>query len=178
MKGKPTMKVRSLWCLLFLTVTPGAWTQYPFAPQPMPLTGSTLGANLRNAAAATQTQSAIVRKGAYDWGRRAGWASYRAEQFQQDFAIAQGQFLALRQQFNVLGNLALQSGQARAGNAATELDAGLNIIAELFTFLQNQFNAGALDRKTIVRTCGALEDAIREWERELKANSSRIGFIW
>ena len=88
------------------------------------------------------------------------------------------QFFGLRQQFNVLGNLALQSGRPRAGNAVTELDAGLNVIGELFPFLQNEFNTGALDRKTIVRTCGALEDAMREWEREFKKNSSRIGLIY
>jgi len=50
--------------------------------------------------------------------------------------------------------------------------------SELFTFLEGQFNAGTLDRNTIVRTCRAFEDAMREWERELRKNSSRMGLVW
>lgn len=167
--------------LAFCAATPRGWTQYqvvPVYPQPSVLTGPTQGATLRNAAAATSTQAGIVRKWADDWGRRAGWPTYRAEHFQSDFASAQMQFFGLRQQFNVLGNLALQLGRPRADNAVAELDAGLNIIAELFTFLQTQFNVGTLDHKTIVRTCRALEDAMREWEREFKRNSSRIGLLY
>jgi hypothetical protein len=167
--------------LAFCAAAPRGWTQYqvvPVYPQSQVLTGPTPGATLRNAAAATSTQADIVRKGAADWGRRAGWSSYRADQFQTDFANVQMQFFGLRQQFNTLGNLALQLGHPRADNAIAELDAGLNVIAELFTFLQTQFNAGALDYKTVVRTCRALEDAMREWQRGLKRNSSRIGLIW
>jgi hypothetical protein len=163
---------------LFLAITPGARTQYLGAPQPPALVGPTLGASLRNAAAATHAQAGLVRKGASDWGRRASTSAYSAAQFQQDYATAQFQFQMLREQFNGLGNLALQLGRPRANNAVAELDAGLNIIAELFTFLADQFNAGTLDHKTIVRTCRALEDAMREWERELKKNSSRIGLVW
>ena len=164
--------------LAFFSLTPGALTQLLGPPQPPALVGPTLGASLRNAAAATQAQSAMVRKGANDWGRRASSGSYNAAQFQQDFATAQFQFRMLREQFNGLGSLALQLGRPNANNAVAELDAGLNIITELFTFLQNQFNAGTLDHQTIVRTCRALEDAMREWERELKKNSSRIGLVF
>jgi hypothetical protein len=166
--------------LLFLVVMPGGWTQYPFPPPPQPgaLVGPTLGASLRNAAASAQTQADTVRKGAADWGRRAAWSNYRVENFQQDYANMQMQFAGLRNQFNWLGNLTLQLGRPRADNAATELDAGLNIIAELFTFLESEFNAGQLDRKTIVRTCRTFEDAIRAWQRELQKYSSRIGLAW
>lgn len=164
--------------LVFFATAPGARTQYLGAPQPPALVGPTLGASLRNAAAATQVQAGLVRKGANDWGRRASTSAYSAAQFQQDYATAQLQFPMLREQFNGLGNLALQLGRPRASNAVAELDAGLNIIAELFTFLADQFNTGTLDHKTIVRTCRALEDAMREWERELKKNSSRIGLVW
>ena len=87
-------------------------------------------------------------------------------------------FQALRAQFNEMGSIALQLGRPRASNAVVELDAGLNIIAELFPFLESQFNLGTLDRNTIVRTCRSLEDAMREWERELKKNSSRMGLVW
>lgn len=181
--------LRSLCCLLFkslslsgailgfLAVVPGARTQYLGPPQPPALAGSTLGASMRNAAAATHAQAEIVRKGANDWGRRANSASYGAY-FQQDFQTFQFQFQLLREQFNGLGALAFQLGRPRASNAVAELDAGLNIIAELFTFLGGQFNAGTLDRQTIVRTCRAFEDAVREWDREFKKSSSRIGLVW
>ena len=77
-----------------------------------------------------------------------------------------------------MGNLALQLGRPRADNAVAELDAGLNIITELFTFLENQFNVGPLDQKTIVCTCRALDETMREWEREMKKNTSRMGVVW
>lgn len=164
--------------LSLLAITPGARTQYLGPPQAPALVGPTLGASLRNAAAATQAQSGMVRKGANDWGRRASSGAYNAAQFQQDFATAQFQFRMLHEQFNGLASLALQLSRPNANNAVAELDAGLNIIAELFTFLENQFNAGTLDHQTIVRTCRALEDAVREWERELKKSSSRIGLVF
>src|SRR5262245_11409054 len=153
----------------FLILGPTARTQYypnipPGYPVPPPqpgLSGPTLGANLRSAAAATQQQADIVRRGAVDWARRANAAGYSMPQLQQDFGNMQFQFQALRNQFNVLGNLALQLGRPRANNAAAELDAGLNTIAELFTFLQNQYNAGTLERRTIVRTANALADAMQ-----------------
>ena len=164
--------------LLFLTLTPGAKTQYLGVPQSPALVGPTLGASLRNAASATHAYVEAIRRGANDWGRRANSGLYRADQFQADFTNMQLHYQALRQQFNGLGSLVLQSGGPRANNAVAELDAGLSIIAELFAFLQGQFNAGTLDQKTIVRTCRALEDAMREWQRELKKNGSRIGMVW
>jgi hypothetical protein len=170
--------------LVFLIVAPAAQTQYPgippgypVPPQPPALSGPTFGANLRNAAHATQTQAAIVRRGAGDWARRANSAGYSAAQLQQDFANMQFQFQALREQFNLLGSLALQLGRPRANNAVAELDSGLNTIGELFTFLQSQYNAGTLDRRTIVRTCEAFADAMRVWEQELQKNTSRLGLV-
>lgn len=171
-RGRRRRQCFSLACaiLAFFAVMPGGWTR----PQQY-LVGPTPAATLRNAAAATDTQANILIKAAYDWGRRAGWANYGAAQFQPDFAYSQMQFWTLRQHFNAAGNLALQSGRARANNAVAELDAGLNTIAELYSFLQEQFNAGTLDNKTLVRTCRVLEDAMKVWQRELKKNSSRIG---
>ena len=90
----------------------------------------------------------------------------------------QFQFQALREQFNMLGTLALQLGRPRANNAVAELDSGLTTIGELFTFLQSQYNAGTLDRRTIVRTCSAFADAMRVWEQELQKNTSRLGLVW
>jgi len=164
--------------LLVLSLSPSVWTQYPVAAQPPALTGSTLGADLRNAAAVTQSQADIVRNAANEWGRRAKSESYSAEFFQRDLANMQFQFQTLRDQFNLLGALALQLGHPPASNAAAELDAGLNVIAELLTFLRKRFNAGTLEHQTIVRTCRAFEDAVWEWERELRKNSARLELVW
>jgi hypothetical protein len=166
----------AIW--LVLSVSPAAWTQYPFAPQPAAPTGPTLGSELRNAAAATQSQADIVRRAANEWGHRASSESYRAEFFQQDFANLQAQFQTLRDRFNILGSLAVHLGHPPANNAAAELDAGLNIIAELFAFLGRRSSAGTLDRPTIVRTCRAFEDALWEWERELRKGSARLELVW
>src|SRR6185503_11641695 len=59
-----------------MALVPGGRGQYPFTPPPTAVTGPTLGGSLRNALVATQTQASLVRKGAYDWGRRAVWATY------------------------------------------------------------------------------------------------------
>src|SRR5262245_5323555 len=163
---------------VFVALGPGGWTQYPFTPPPAVGLGPTPGASLRNAAAATLTQAGLVRKAAYDWGRRAGWATYTADHFQNDFSNMQLQFQVLRSQMNGLVSLVAGLDRPRANNAAAELDAGLNVISELFTFLSNQFNAGTLDRNTIVRTCRAFEDAMRQWEREFKKNDVRLGVVW
>jgi hypothetical protein len=121
--------LRSLRCLLFksvsvlavglgfLAATPVARTQYLGPPQRPALVGPTVGASLRNAAAATHAQSGMVRKGAYDWGRRASAGTYNNLQFQQDFETVQFQFRMLREQFNGLASLALQLGRPRANNA-------------------------------------------------------------
>lgn len=167
----------AIMMLLFLVATPGGWTQFPM-PQQSALVGATPGATLRNAAAATQNQAGMVTKLANDWGRRANSAGYNNALFEQDYANLQSQFMMLRQQFNWLGTQALQLGRPQADNAVAELDAGLNIIAELFTFLSSQYNAGTLDRRTITRTCRSFEEAMREWQRELKKNSSRMGLVW
>jgi hypothetical protein len=44
-----------LFAIVFVSLmafVPGGWTQYPFTPAPPAVIGPTLGANLRNAAAA------------------------------------------------------------------------------------------------------------------------------
>ena len=171
--------LRFLCCLLFFGMTPGAWTQYPLTPAPSAaLTGPTLGASMRNAAAATLAQAENVRRMADDWGRRANSGSYNVDQFQRDFGTLQIQSQMLRDQFNGLASLALQSGSPRANNAVAELDAGLNIIAELSDFLVNQFNAGSLNRQTITRTCTAFAAAMGEWQQEFRKNSSRMDLVF
>ncbi|MCI0748010.1 MAG: hypothetical protein L0Y58_21595 [Verrucomicrobia subdivision 3 bacterium] len=164
-----------LWTLLFFSLVvppPDARTQFPSPPA---LTGSTLGTNLRNAAAATHTQATVLRTALDNWSRRANSGTYTGDDFQRDFVNVQSQFQALRNQFDWLGQLALQLGRPRADNAVAELDAGLNIIAELFIFLDQQFAAGTLDRATILRTARVFQKAVQEWERELRKNTSRLG---
>jgi hypothetical protein len=142
------------------------------------LIGPTPGASLRNAGAATLTQAGIVRNAANAWGRRANSGTYRAEHFQQDYSNMLSQYQTLRNQFNWLASLTAQQGSPRTQNAVAELDAGLNVIAELFSFLEGQYTAGTLDRNTIVRTSRSFEDAMREWERELRKLNSRLGLAW
>ncbi len=170
---------RGLLALLLLTFllapSPAGWTQYPGAP---PLAGSTLGQSLRNSAAATQNQLTALRNAADNWYRRATSANYGDAELRQDYDNVLWQFQSLRAQFNYLAQLALQLGRPRADNAVAELDAGLNIIAELFTFLQEQYAAGTLDRATVQRTARLFQKAIREWELELRKNTSRLGIVW
>ena len=173
--GRSLFAVLLVWCL---AAGSGARTQDPFAPQPPALIGPTPGASLRNAGASTLTQAGIARNAANAWGRRASSGIYRTEHFQQDYSNMLSQFQALRNQFNWLASLTAQQGSARTQNAVAELDAGLNVIAELFAFLESQYNAGTLDRNTVVRTTRAFEDALREWERELRRNNSRLNLVW
>jgi len=161
---------------LLLAPRPTGWTQYPGVPPP--LAGSTLGQNLRNAAAAVQTQVTALRNAADNWTRRAQSANYGDADLRRDYDNVLWQFQNLRNQFNYLGQLALQLGRPRADNAVAELEAGLNIISELFVFLQEQYAAGTLDRATVERTARLFQRAIREWELELRRNTSRLGIVW
>jgi hypothetical protein len=97
------------------------------------------------------------------------------DQFQADFRTLQFQFQALRDRFNWMASLAVQSSRPQVHNALAELDAGLNIISELFVFLDEHFTAGTLDRATHVRTCRTLEDVMRQWEGELRRNGALFG---
>lgn len=142
------------------------------------LVGSTLGQNLRNAAALTYNESAQMRMFVDHWSGRARAGIYTDAKFRHDYATALGRFATLRTQFNYVAELALQLGRPRADNAVAELDAGLAKILELFEFLRDEYNAGTLDRTTLLRTTAALQKALREWERELRRNGSRLGVIW
>jgi hypothetical protein len=161
--------------VLLLSPLPHAWSQY--VPPPA-LTGSTLGQNLRNAAVATHTQAAALQTATDNWRRRAESPGYADAQFQQDFTNVRWHFHQLRTQFDWLGGLARQLGRPRADNATAELEAGLNIINELFIFLDDQFAAGTLDHTTVIRTARVFQEVIREWDNELQKNSSRLGLAW
>jgi hypothetical protein len=165
--------VLPLLLVALLTPEPHGRAQNPGA-----LAGSTLGQNLRNAAAATRNQAATLVSATDNWRRRADSVNYTDAQFQQDMAIIQSHFQQLRVQFNWLGQLALQLGRPNADNAVAELDAGLNIIAEPLLFLGHQYAAGTLDRATVARMARVFQSAIQEWEQELKKDSSRLGVVW
>jgi hypothetical protein len=158
--------------LAFVAITPGVWTQ---VPPPGVLVGPTPAESLRNAVVATQDQAAVVESTAHTWARHASSGNYRAEHLGPDFATMRLQFQVLRERFNWMAYLALQSNRPYVNNAMAELNAGLNIISELLFFLDQQFAAGTLDHATIVRTCRAFEDAMREWEHELRRGSSLMG---
>jgi len=143
-----------------------------------PLAGSSIGQSLRNAATVTYDQSAGLRIAVDNWTRRARAGVYSDANFCHDYATALGRFVTLRTQFNYAAELALQLGRPDVNNAVAELDEGLDIIVETFAFLQEQYNAGTLDRVTVVRTTEALQKALREWEYNLRGNGSRLGLIW
>jgi hypothetical protein len=132
---------------------------------------------VKGAIDATRDQALLVRSTAESWARRANSASYHTENLATDLSAIQLQFQSLRERFNWMASLAVQTGRPQANNAAAELDAGLNIIAELFTFLDGHIRAGTLDRDTLVRTCRAFEDAMQEWALELRKSRSRLGGI-
>lgn len=172
---------RALLLLLPVVAITGlaALAQWPpgWAPPPT-LSGATLGDNIRNTVRSTSAAADAVRRSARDWQNRVGYMGYQGTYYQQDYANVWFQFQNLRGQFNVLAALANQVGKARASNAVAELDNGLNIISELFTYLQNQSAAGALDRATVARVCRAMDDALGEWQGELKRSASRMNLLW
>ena len=157
-----------------LALTPGVWTQVPPVGA---LVGPTPSASVKNAADATRDQAAQVRNTANTWAGRARSASYQSQNLASDLSNMQFQYGLLRDKFNWLASMAQQAGRPQAQNALAELDAGLNIIAELFHFLDEQIRSGTLDRDTLVRTCRTFEDVMREWELELRKSRSRIGAI-
>ena len=98
--------------------------------------------------------------------------------FWQDYQNLQFQFQTLRSTFNLLGGMALDLQRPRAANAAAELDAGLNIIAEAFAPVQQEIQANAVNRDTVVRMCRILDEAMVEWDKELGKSDSRLRQAW
>ena len=109
--------------------------------------------------------------------QRARGAAYEMQNFLADYQNLDYQFQSLRATFHALGQLALQLQTPRAANAVAELEAGLNIIAEAFLPMQQDLQAGAFNPDTIQRMGQALNDALIEWQKELKRCSSRLGTI-
>ena len=148
------------------------------AGPPLPfLQGPDLASTLRNGAQMASDQSRQTAQFAKDMGQRARSAGYLMQNLGNDYQNLNFQFQNLCATFNALGQLALQVQSPRAANAAAELQAGLNIIAEGFAPVQQEMQAGDVNRDTILRMCSVLNEALLEWQKELKKCSARLGFI-
>ena len=170
---KVTAVLSAVALLAFFALAPAA---RPQAPPAGVLVGTTLTASLRNAAAATRDAANNVSNAARAWTRQAGSRYYRADLFQTDFNSMRLHFQALRERFDWTAYLGLQLNRPNTHNALAELDAGLNIIAELLVFLDQQYVAGTLDAATLVRTCRAFEEVIDQWQATFWRTKSRLGW--
>lgn len=141
------------------------------------LQGPTLVDTLRNGAQAASDQSRNTAQFARDLSQRARGVGYQMQNFSADYQNLVYQFQNLRYTFNALGQLALQLQTPQAANAVAELEAGLNIISEAFTPMQQEMQAGAFNPDTIQRMCGAINQALLEWQKELKRCSARLGTL-
>ncbi len=175
----PRFGIRGAWLaaiiLAFLAVMPEVRTQVPRVPPAGVLVGPTRGSSFLNAADATGDQARAVGAAANKWARHANSANYRVDLYPDDARVLRLRFQVLRERFNWMVSLTMESNPPQAINALTELDAGLNIIEELLLFLDQQFQEGSLDRATLVRTCKTLEDLMHAWESDLRRNSPRVG---
>ena len=151
-------------------VAPGV----PGVPLPF-LQGPTLADTLRNGAQMASNQSRLTAQFAADMSQRARSGGYQRQNFLADYQNLEYQFQNLQFTFNALGQQALQLKSPRAANAVAELESGLNIIAEAFTPMQQDIQAGTFNPDTVQRMCGALNQALLEWQKELKRCSSRLG---
>lgn len=149
---------------------------YPGAPLPF-LQGPDLASTLRNGAQMASDQSRSTAQFARDMGQRARGAGYQTQNLLTDYQNLEWQFHSLQFLFNALGQLALQLQTPRAANAVAELEAGLNIISEAFTPVQQEMQADVLNRDTVVSMGQVLNEALLEWQKELKKCSSRLGTI-
>ena len=178
---KPNTKARKVHLLVCCAVIAvgGAIAQLISAPGTPSsfVQGPTIADTLRNGAQASSDQARMTAQTAVEMGRRARSAGYQSQNFAADFQNLQFQFQNLRTVFSQVAAFVPQLQSPRASNAAAELDAGLNIIAEAFVPVQQQWQAGTLDRQSVVLMCEVLNEALREWQKELKKNSRRLGVI-
>lgn len=145
---------------------------------PLPfLQGPTLADTLRNGVQMASDQSRLTAQFAREMGRRTRSAGYQMQNLWADYQNLDYHFQNLRHTFNAVGELALQLQSPRAANAAAELQAGLDIISEAFAPVQQEIQAGTANRDTALRMCQVLDQALMEWQKELKRCSSRLGTI-
>ena len=165
----------------FLTLSGMAVAQavspWPVGMPPPFLQGPTLADTLRNGAQVASDQARVTAQFAREMGGRARSGGYQMQNLQNDYQSLAYQFQNLRVTFTALGELALQLQSAKAANAAAELYSGLNIISEAFAPVQQEMQIGTLNRDSVMRMCQVLNEALLEWQKELKRCSSRLGMI-
>jgi hypothetical protein len=167
-----------LWLALAPLRAPAQWGAPWGGGQPLPfLQGPTLADTLRNGAKMASDQSRQAAQFARDMGQRARSPGYLMQNLWTDYQNLEFQFQKLCATFNALEELTLQLQSHRAVNAAAELQAGLNIISEAFAPVQQEMQAGTLNRDTVLRMCQVMNEALLEWQKELKKCSSRLGVI-
>jgi len=173
---------KSSMAALWLVIAPSPAAAQPVSPWPMGtpppfLQGPTLAATLRNGAQVASDQARVTAQFAREMGGRARSAGYQMQNLRNDYQNLAYQFHTLRVTFDAVGELALQLQNPRAANAAAELHAGLNIISEAFAPVQQEMQADMLNRDTVIRMCQVLNEALLEWQKELKRCGSRLGTI-
>jgi hypothetical protein len=164
-----------LACVVVVCLAAMSLAEAQFAP-PF-VQGPTITDTLRNAVQAASDQSRFTAQAASEMGRRTRSAGYQTQNFATDYQNLQFQFQNLRSVFSQVVGMVPQIQSPRAANSAAELDAGLGIIAEVFAPVEQEYQAGTLGRDSIVRMCQVLNEALLEWQRELKKDSRRLGVI-
>lgn len=154
-----------------------AVSPWPAGMPPPFLQAPTPADTLRNGVQTASDQARLAAQAATEMGRRARGVAYQMQNLWNDYQLLEIQFQNLRTTFHAVAELALQLQSARAANAAAELEAGLNIISEAFAPVQQEMQAGTLNRDTVQRMCQVLNEALLEWQKELKRCSSRLGTI-
>ena len=129
---------------------------------------------IRQAVETTQNQVKYVRADARTLGRRISDEKYTPEAFMLDYRDLQIQFQKLTGTFDWLAKLAAQFDHPSVANAVAEMDAGLKIIAEAFVPVQQEIDAGTIERTTIAQMTRILDSAIGEWSSEMKRNQYRL----
>jgi hypothetical protein len=168
----------ALWLAIApLPATAQAVSPWPAGMPPPFLQGPTLEATLRNGVQTASDQARLTAQAATEMGRRSRGVAYQLQNLWNDYQLLEMQFQNLRTTFSAVAGLAAQLQSARALNAAAELEAGLNILSEAFAPVQQELQAGTLNRDTVQRMCQVLNEALLEWQKELKRCSSRLGMI-
>ena len=87
-------------------------------------------------------------------------------------------FQALRDSYNGLKQTLSPQQLANGANSLAELDAGLDIIAEAFTYYQEDVAAGQNPISALRNMCRVLRQASSVWQQELNKTCNRIRVGW
>src|SRR5262249_23548204 len=163
------MKFRSRMILMGLigVTTLASWFSAPVQAQ-WPYGAPTNPDAQRNALRSLQAQM--------DWFQNATRSapSYGA----QGYGNVMQNFQALRDAYNGLKQTLSPQQLANGANALAELDAGLDIIAEAFTYYQEDVAAGQDPTSALRNMCRVLRQASYVWLQELNKTCNRIRVGW